>query len=261
MFACSRETTAIRFEGVRATKDDMDLALDIFLAQRTRLFRTAYRILDDASRAEDVVQDVWVRWQRTDRARVENPAAFLTTVTSRLAINVIQSARHRHEVASESHLRNVTDPTIQDPVLRAEQTVAIEEALARLMARLTPDGLAAYVLRKGFDYAYTDLARLLDTSVVNARQLVRRAQARLDTDGGKPVPTESHRHLVAAFRTAASTGDLTGLTQILAPEDQGSRMRSSTDGSRHQVHDSIPQAVGRTPRIAESLRRVVVPSV
>lgn len=119
---------------------------------------------------------------------VENPAAFLTTVTSRLAINVIQSARHRHEVASESHLRNVTDPTIQDPVLRAEQTVAIEEALARLMARLTPDGLAAYVLRKGFDYAYTDLARLLDTSVPNARQLVRRAQARSMLTAGNRFP-------------------------------------------------------------------------
>ncbi len=65
MFACSGETTAIRVEGVQATKDDMDLALDIFLAQRARLFRTAYQILDDASRAEDVVQDVWVRWQRT----------------------------------------------------------------------------------------------------------------------------------------------------------------------------------------------------
>jgi RNA polymerase sigma-70 factor (ECF subfamily) len=96
------------------------------------------------------------------------------------------------------------------------------------MARLTPDGLAAYVLRKGFDFAYADLAGLLRISVPNARVLVHRAQARLAGDRERPVPAESHRRLVAAFQTAAGTGDLKGLTQLLAPKGRAHRLPSLT---------------------------------
>lgn len=216
MSAPSLETTTPTEPPVaRSAEDDLDLALDIFLAQRKRLFRIAYRVLGDVSGAEDVVQEMWLRWQLTHHTEIKNPAAFLTTATTRLAINVIQSARHRHETPTESQLIDLVDRT-QDPVGRVEQAVAIEEALALLMARLTPDELAAYVLRKGFDYAYADLAGLLRTSVPNTRQLVRRAQARLEGDREQPVPAESHRRLVAAFRTAASTGDLEGLAELLA---------------------------------------------
>jgi RNA polymerase sigma factor (sigma-70 family) len=198
-------------------EDDLDPALVIFLAERTRLFRIAYQVLGDISGAEDVVQDMWVRWQLTHHAGIKNPAAFLTTATTRLAVNVIQSARHRHETPTEAQWSYLGDRTAQDPVRRAEQAASIEEALALLMARLTPDGLAAYVLRKGFDYTYADLAELLQISVTNARQVVHRAQARLQVARERPVPAESHRRLVSAFQTAADTGDLEGLTRLLAP--------------------------------------------
>jgi RNA polymerase sigma factor (sigma-70 family) len=203
-----------------SAEDDLSLALDVFLAERKRLFRIAYQVLNDISGAEDVVQEVWLRWQRTHRTEIKNPAAFLTTATTRLAINVIQSARHRHETPTESQWSYLGDGTAHDPVLRAEQAMAIEEALAQLMARLTPDALAAYVLRKGFDYNYADLATFLRTSVANARVVVHRAQARLASDSRQPVPAESHRRLVAAFRTAADTGDLQDLTRLLAPESR-----------------------------------------
>src|SRR3954452_9268207 len=210
-----------------SAEDDLDLALDVFLAQRTRLFRIAYHILGDVSAAEDVVQEVWLGWQLTHRASIENPAASLTTATTRLAINVIQSAWHRHETPAESQLPGLGDRAAQDPALRAEQAVAVEAALALLMARLTPDGLAAYVLRKGFDYAYADLAGLLRISVPNARVVVHRAQARLECDRERPVPAEAHRRLVAAFRTAASTGDLEGLVRLLVLEGHVHRLLSS----------------------------------
>ncbi|MEU1299759.1 sigma factor [Streptomyces shenzhenensis] len=98
MPAPSPETTTPAESPVaRPDEDDLDLALDIFLAQRTRLFHIAHRILGDAVGAEDAVQEVWLRWQLTHRAPIRNPAAFLTTATTRLAINVIQSGRHRLE--------------------------------------------------------------------------------------------------------------------------------------------------------------------
>ncbi|MFH8443241.1 sigma factor [Streptomyces sp. NPDC018026] len=199
---------------------DLDSALAVFLSQRPRLFRIAYRILGDVTGAEDVVQEAWLRWQLTHRAEIDNPTAFLVTVTNRLSLNVVQSARHRHEIPAEPQLADLGDRTAPDPVLSAERTAAVEGALALLMAKLTPDRLAAYVLRKGFGYAYAELAALLRISTPNARVMVHRAQARLERGRERPVPAESHRRLVVAFRTAAGTGDLTDLMRLLTPEDQ-----------------------------------------
>ncbi|MFD7401870.1 sigma-70 family RNA polymerase sigma factor [Streptomyces sp. NPDC059866] len=203
--------------------DDLDIALDHFLAHRKRLFRIAYRIVGDVSGAEDVIQEVWLRWQLTHRAEIKKPGAFLTTATTRLAINVIQSGRHRHETSADPQLAELGDDSAHDPLLHAERAAALEAALALLMARLTPDRLAAYVLRKGFGYPYSDLAKLLRISAPNARVVVHRAQARLDSDRERPVPVESHRRLVAAFRTAASTGDLDCLVRALVEEDGAPR--------------------------------------
>lgn len=208
----------------RPAEDDLDAALDVFLVQRKRLFRIAHRIVGDVPGAEDVVQEVWVRWQLTDRAEVRNPSAFLATATTRLAINVIQSGRRRHETPSEPHMTDVGDHAAADPLLSAERAAAIESALAMLMARLTPDRLAAYVLRKGFDYTYEDLAKLLRISAPNARVVVHRAQARLDSDRERPIPTETHRRLVDAFRIAADTGDLEGLVGLLVPKARVRRL-------------------------------------
>jgi DNA-directed RNA polymerase specialized sigma24 family protein len=231
-----QETTPIEPPIARSEEDDLDLALDIFLAHRARLFGIAYRIIGDVPGAEEVVQELWLRWQLTRRTEIENPAAFLTTATTRLAINVIQSARHRHETPAEPRLVDLADRA-QDPVLHAEQAVAVEEALALLMARLTPDELAAYVLRKVFDYAYVDLAGLLRTSVPNTRQLVRRALTHLGGDRERPVPAEAHRRLVAAFQTAAAIGDLEDLVRLLTPGERVRRLpspvpRSSRPGLR-----------------------------
>jgi RNA polymerase sigma-70 factor (ECF subfamily) len=150
------------------------------------------------------------------------------TVTTRLAINVVRSARHRHEVPVEPKLVDLGgDRVAQDPVLSVEQTVTVEGALALLMARLTPERLAAYVLRKGFGYAYAERAAVLRISAPNARVVVHRAQARLESGRERPVPVESHRRLPAAFRTAADTGDLDGLVKVLAPEGRAHRERSA----------------------------------
>ena len=196
---------------------DVDRALYLFLAHRTRLFRIAHRVTGDVTSAEDIVQEAWLRWQRTDRTTIKNPAAFLTTATTHLAINLIQTARHRHEVPAEPPLADLVD-TSQDPAARVEQTAAVEDSLRLMLARLTRPELTAYLLRKGFDYAYADLARLLRTSVPNTRQLVRRAQLRLDGGPERPVERAEVRLLTTVFLRAARTGDVTPLERLLTTD-------------------------------------------
>lgn len=192
----------------------IDVGLDVFLAQRTRFLQIARRVTGDVSGAEDVVQDAWLRWQRADRDVIKNPAAFLTTTTTRLAINVIQSARHRHEASGAAALGNLAD-VAEDQVLRAEQTALLERTLQVLMARLSPDRLAAYLLRKCFDYPYGEIARRMNTSSANVRQMVRRAQQGIEGSRERPVARGDHRRLVTAFQAAARTGDLAALEGML----------------------------------------------
>ena len=194
---------------------DLDPALHVFLAERARLFRIAHRVVGDAAAAEDVVQEAWLRWQRTDRDGIRNPAAFLTTATTHLAINVIQSARHRHETPTDPPLAEASDPS-QDPFSEAERAATLARVLGTLLARLSPSELAAYVLRKGFDYPYREIARVLGTSSPNARQLVRRAHTRLGGGRVRRVDPDSHRRLVRTFREAARTGEMALLERLLA---------------------------------------------
>jgi len=222
MYAPSTGTTSTSFTvdepGGRLPAPDTELqqAISFFVSQRPRLFRIAYRITGgDASSAEDVVQEAWLRWQRTDRGAIKNPEAFLTTTATRLAINVIQSAHHRHEAPSETVAPDPGDAS-QDPSGQVDQSAAVAQALAAIMARLTRAELAAYLLRNMFDYSYADVSRLLRTSAVNARQLVSRARWRVERGAERSVvEPRSHRHLVAAFLLASRTGEFESLERFL----------------------------------------------
>lgn len=197
------------------TAEELDHALGIFLSQRVRLFGIALRITGDPSIAEDMVQEAWLRWQRTDRDKIRRPAAFLTTTTTRLAINVVQSARHRHETPMDAP-ETATGDLGEDPTFPVEQALAVEEAMSVLTARLSPAELATYVLRKGFDYPYDEIARLLRTTATNARQLARRAQQRLDAGTDHPVAADLHRRLTDAFLVAVRLGEVSPLAELLA---------------------------------------------
>lgn len=215
----------------RASQPDLDWALAIFLAERTRLFWIAHRIVGNLTAAEDVVQEAWFHWQRTNHGEVNNPAALLTTATARLAINMIQSAALRHETPAGTPPTDLVDRS-QDPSKQAEQAAAIEQGLSMLMARLTPSERAVYLLRKGFDYPYGDIAQILRISVPNARQLARRAQRNLVTGRLRRVDPDLHHQLVRAFLRAARTGDLAEIERLLVPDDcrAARRTRRSTSG-------------------------------
>ncbi|MFI7065177.1 sigma-70 family RNA polymerase sigma factor [Kribbella sp. NPDC050124] len=157
---------------------DLDEALATFVEMRSRLMAIAYRILGSTNEAEDVVQETWLRWQRTDRTVVANPNALLSTMTVRLAINVSQSARRRHETLVDRWTSDATDAS-DDPGAQAERREAVEEAVQLMMARLTSSERAAYVLREAFGYPYRQISERLQVGVANARQLVSRARAHL----------------------------------------------------------------------------------
>jgi RNA polymerase sigma-70 factor (ECF subfamily) len=197
--------------------DDLSRALAVFGAVRPRLFGIAYRMLGSAAEAEDLVQDVWLRWQGTDRTAVVNPAAFLATATTRLAINALQSARARRETYIGPWLPEPVD-TSADPYLGAERAEALEFAVLLLMERLSPNERAAYVLREAFDYPYAEIADILALNEPAVRQLVSRARKHVVVERQAPVPAAEQRRLLAAFVTAARSGDLAVLEDLFAAD-------------------------------------------
>ena len=190
-------------------------SLEQFEEQRPRLFGIAYRMLGSVAEAEDVVQDAWLRWDAaTD---VKDPAAFLTTIVTRLSINVLESARVRRETYIGPWLPEPVD-TSNDPLLGAERAEALELAVLLLLERLTPAERAAYVLHEAFDYPHRRIAEVLETTEANARQLASRARRRIDSDRGQIARADERERLLAAFVAALQSGDVAALEAVLVED-------------------------------------------
>ena len=194
-----------------STYDD---GLAAFMSVRPRLFGIAYRMLGSAAEAEDVMQDAWVRWQTANRNQVRDAAAFLATTTTRLAINVMQSARSRREEHAGAWLPEPVDASA-DPELGAERGQGLKAGILLLLEKLSRKERAAYILREAFDYTYRDIANALRLEEANARQVVTRARQRV-TDGRKmPANSTEQRRLFEAFIAAAQKGDVASLEGTL----------------------------------------------
>ena len=225
--------------------DDLEQAAAVFTSVRPRLFGIAYRMLSSATEAEDLVQEVWIRWQAYDRAAVVNPPAFLATTTTRLAINELQSARVRRETYVGPWLPEPVD-TSADPYLGAERGEALEFAALLLMEKLTPNERAAYVLREAFDYSYPQIAEILHSTGVAVRQLVSRARKHMASERRAPVTAAAHRELLTRFVAAARSGDMDALEQLFAAD-----VTSLSDGDGRLGIARLP-LVG-APRVAKYL--------
>jgi RNA polymerase sigma-70 factor, ECF subfamily len=188
-----------------------------FQSVRPRLFGIAYRVLGSANEADDVVQHAWIRWQDTDRSKVSDAAAFLATTTTRLAINVTQSARARRERHVDPSLPEPADAEA-DPALAIEQREALELAVQMLLGKLSPAERAAYVLREAFDYPYRQISQVLGLSEANTRQLAARARRRLSGELRRLVAASEQQALLDAFLAAAQTGDLAPLERLLTAD-------------------------------------------
>jgi RNA polymerase sigma-70 factor (TIGR02957 family) len=210
----AKTSSPIRREPGSGGHDD---GLSAFAEVRPRLFGIAYRVLGSAAEAEDIVQDVWLRWQATDRSVVENPPAFLATTTTRMCINFAQSARLRRETYVGSWLPEPVD-TSGDPSLGAERGEALKLAVLILLEKLPPTERAAYVLREAFDYSYRQIAEILQIEEANARQLAARARKHVTDERRTAVSADDQRRLLEAFIAAAQKGDLAALEGLFAED-------------------------------------------
>ena len=210
-----RASIAVAARAGEKTTSTSDDGLSAFMRVRPRLFSIAYRMLRSAADAEDIVQDAWVRWQTADRSGVRDAAAFLVTTATRLAINVVQSARSRRETHVAPWLPEPVD-TSADPGLGAERGQALELGVLILLKRLSPAERAAYILREAFDYSYREIANILRIEEANARQVVTRARQHVASGRRMPASSTEQRRLLDSFITAAQRGDVAGLEGVLA---------------------------------------------
>jgi RNA polymerase sigma-70 factor (TIGR02957 family) len=206
--------SSTRFGAETGEHDD---GLSAFAPVRPRLFGIAYRMLGSAAEAEDIVQDVWLRWQSMNRSAVENPPAYLATTTTRLCINLSQSARSRRESYVGTWLPEPVD-TSADPGIGAERCEAIKFAVLLLLEKLSPTERAAYVLREAFDYPYRQIADILQMEEANVRQLVSRARKHIEDGRRASVSANEQRRFLEAFIAAAQKGDMAGLEDLLAED-------------------------------------------
>ena len=192
--------------------------LTTFDAHRQRLFAIAYRMLGSVHDAEDIVQEAYLRWAVLDHEMVENPQALLCTMVTRMSIDVLRSARKQREHYVGEWL---PEPLAEAPL--ASDNVALAESLSvaflLMLERLNPIERAALLLREAFDYAYADIAVVLEKSEDNCRQIVRRAKARVQRERtGVTGNSEAHHQLLQAFMMATQSGALDQLVSMLAEE-------------------------------------------
>jgi RNA polymerase sigma-70 factor (ECF subfamily) len=191
-----------------------------FAGVRPRLYGIARRVLGNATDADDVVQDAWIRWQGTDRSQVRDPVGFLVTTTARLAITAGQSAYARRELALGPLPADAVD-VCADPSRDAEREDALAHALLDLLEKLTPTERAAYILREAFEYPHRRVGEVLGLSEANARQLGTRARRHLRGERIRRAAPEEQRRLLGAFVAATQDGDLATLEQLLVNEITG----------------------------------------
>jgi RNA polymerase sigma-70 factor, ECF subfamily len=213
---------------------DQSSPSEIFTTERPRLLGLAYRLLGSMADAEDVVQEAWFRFDRVDLASIERPAAWLTTVTSRIGLDKLR-ARQRDRldyvgpwlpepiVESTSASAWGIDAPSNDPADHAELADSLTTAFLVLLERLSPQERLAVLLADVFGEPFTDIAAVLDTSDVAVRQIASRARRKLrDADPARsdrrPTPLGEQLQVAAQLVAALAAGDIAATARLLAPD-------------------------------------------
>ncbi|WP_144148167.1 sigma-70 family RNA polymerase sigma factor [Paraburkholderia sp. BCC1884] len=190
-----------------------------FQAARARLLALAYRMLGSRAEAEDVVQDVWLKWYLADTQEVQTPAAWLTTITTRLAIDRL---RHVQRERASQAAGWLPEPWLDEVAPSAEElalrSAEMSYGVMLLLERLKPDERAAFVLHEAFDCDYAEIAKILERTPAACRQIVHRATQRLQRAGEpleRPDPVV-HGKMVERLRAALETQDRVGLLRLFS---------------------------------------------
>jgi len=200
-----------------------DVAADVYLEHRGALFGLAYRMLGSVSDAEDVVSDAYLRWQgaTADGASIDDPKSYLFTITARLSIDQLRSARRTRVDYIGTWLPEplVTDWS-GDPAIRVDVTDTLSLGLLRVLEVLSPVERAVFVLREAFDYPHDETAQLLELSSATVRQHYRRARQRLSAERAPRfvASRDKQDELMQRFLAAMQTGEVQPLADLLASD-------------------------------------------
>jgi RNA polymerase sigma-70 factor, ECF subfamily len=195
-----------------------DTNADLFEAERPRLRALAYRMLGTADDADDIVQDAWIRWSSVDRGEIDNPGAWLTTVTTRLALDRLGSARSRREVYAGPWLPEPVAAEI-DPGDIAVTRDTLTVGFLRVLESLRPVERAVFLLHDVFGVPFDEIATTIDRTPDATRQIAVRARQRVRE--GRPRALEEPAHveeLTATFLGAVFDGDVDRLTEMLTDD-------------------------------------------
>jgi RNA polymerase sigma-70 factor (ECF subfamily) len=197
-------------------------AADPFTALRPRLFGIAYRMLGVRADAEDVLQDAWLRWSRTDTSALQSAEAWLVTIVTRLSVDKLRALKAEREAYVGWWLPEpLVELDAHTPESAAELAGELSVAFMYVLERLGPEERAAFLLRQVFDYDYSEIAAQLGKTEASCRQMVHRASERVQQARTRfEVPQAVHHQLLQRFMNAAQSGDRHAIEALLSEDAQ-----------------------------------------
>jgi RNA polymerase sigma-70 factor, ECF subfamily len=216
-----------------------------FDACRPRLIRIAYRMLGSIADAEDVVQDAWLRWQGIDRATVKEPEAYLRRIVTRLSLDILKSARRQRET--------YVGPWLPDPVVEEEEvTDDVTLPLMLALERLSPLERAAFLLHDVFGLGFDEIAATIGRDSAACRQLATRARTHVRAERPRfALPPERGEAIARAFFAASRSGDMAGLSALLAAD-----VAMHSDGGG--IRPAAPEVITGADNVLKLLKGLAV---
>ncbi|HEU4542308.1 MAG TPA: RNA polymerase sigma factor SigJ [Jiangellaceae bacterium] len=232
--------------------------VELFEANRPRLFSLAYRMLGEASEAEDVVQDAYLRW--ADSLDVDVPEAWLTKVVTNLCLNRLTSARARRE--------KYVGPWLPEPVVTAHGELSPLDTVERrdtvsfgvlvMLERLTPPERAVFILREAFGHTHREIAEILSIDEAHSRQLHRRARQHVGAARQRFSADRQHRdQIVQSLFAAVTDGNVAQLERLLADDveawaDGGGRQAARRPVIGRERVARYLVGLGKRPEVAQA---------
>jgi RNA polymerase sigma-70 factor (ECF subfamily) len=207
--------------------DEHDFLAERFEAHRDHLRGVAYRMLGSLTEADDAVQEAWLRLARSDAGEVANLVGWLTTVVSRICLDMLRSRKSRREESLETHVPDpIVASTEPDPAQQAELADSVGLALLVVLETLTPAERLAFVLHDMFGVPFDEIAPIVGRTPATATQLASRARRRVRGAAQPDADLPAQRAVIDAFTAAARSGDFDALVALLDPDivlrvDQG----------------------------------------
>jgi RNA polymerase sigma-70 factor, ECF subfamily len=198
----------------------IDKHVESFNQHRPLLFGIAWRMLGNAADAEDILQEAFLRWQRTVESDIQSPRAFLVTVVTRLCLNHLDLARVKKEQLLGTHaaLENLPSGEM-NPADDADLADALDAAFSVMLTCLAPLERAVFLLREVFECDYSEVARIVEKSEENCRQILSRSRERIaGRDPRFEVTVQQQETILREFLSATAGGDLDRLAKALAED-------------------------------------------